>query len=116
MKCRFCYRDMVHENETSSYEMGDFIIFDTYLCPVCIAEFVVFHDTDTLVEYNLQAGNYRLNFNVSAETCKLETRDKTPMGTILQGWVTVIDFKKNVPQHVTPQNVKDKIKLFLVFS
>ncbi len=106
MECLFCKNELTDPAPPDwEYEK----IFVDFICDNCNVEYTLVDDTGEVLEYIMAAEDYLMVINLISKTCEIRKKDQIGRSS----YALKLD---TIPQNITPQNVGEKIKTFLLFS
>jgi hypothetical protein len=108
MNCIFCQAitTVIHEEYGSEHAFDSYLEWTTYRCEYCRVEINFYHRTGQITDYTIITDKYRAEFLLTDNVFCLMDHDR-------QKIILELGF---IPINITPQNISDKLKMYLTFS
>lgn len=108
MKCIFCQIKL----DDPTCRWLQFEVVSDFTCTKCDTSFTQHVRSNKITEYIMCVGYYRLIFNLNRKIFVIGYNDNDSTANVYKT-ILKLDY---LPDHITPDNVKDKLKMLLTFS
>lgn len=122
MNCWFCDKSLEASREThDSDDQENYPVFHRYFCAQCLTYYNVLDVIGQVTDYTIHWNVYSVEFDVANSQSQIVKGTKvhkidshTGMDRSFMMYETILRFDHLI--NITPQNIQDKVPLYILFS